>query len=137
MIQKYYGWLPKRERHVGSQWNFEAFLVISGKCQSWNRFWNTLRTFTYFGPLEQDFVSGKAGPFPLTVSCPLFSLKIYVIQMIPWTELKTRRKFFALISWLISVWAHIYSVSRWHMEILRGTQKFRILTRKRNIFTKR
>ena len=37
----------------------------------------------------------------------------------------------------LSVQVHIYSVNRWHMKVLLGTQKFRILTRKRNIFTKR
>ena len=52
-------------------------------------------------------------------------------------KIRSAKSFLLSFHEFLSVWAHIDRVSRWHMEILGGTQKFRILTRKRDIFTKR
>ena len=50
---------------------------------------------------------------------------------------KLTKSFLLSFHEFLSVRAHIDRVSRWHIEVLLGTQKFRILTRKRNISTKR
>ena len=58
-------------------------------------------------------------------------------QEIPTVDGKKRAESFLLsFHEFLSVRAHIDRVSNGHIEVLLGTQKFRILTRKRNISTK-
>ena len=56
---------------------------------------------------------------------------------VQWTGKKLTESFLLSFHEFSSVRAHIYRVSRWHIGILLGTQKSRILTRKRNNSTKR
>ena len=46
-----------------------------------------------------------------------------------YSEVKQLTRFLILLSFheFLSDWLHIYRVNRWHMEVLLGTQKFRIL----------
>ena len=90
--------------------------------------------FSTSHPQKQHFL--KSWEFTFLWKYSVCGLKFEISE---YRERKEKQGQSILLSFheFLSDWLHIYRVNRLWYQLLLGTQKFRILTRKRNIFTKR